>query len=139
MPVRIYDIAKELGLKNPEILAKAKALGITAAKVASSSLDKITAEFLKEELLKEHPDIAAKFATPAVAEPPKPPPVEEKIVVITAPPPEVQVAPPQPEVAVATLEVEPPVDNGQEAAPVPAEAAVAEPPPAPPKPTPPPR
>ena len=44
MPVRIYDISKKLGLENKEILAKAKALGIAAAKVPSSSLDKITAE-----------------------------------------------------------------------------------------------
>ena len=48
MPVRIYDIAKKLGLENKEILAKAKELGIAAAKVPSSSLDKITAECLEE-------------------------------------------------------------------------------------------
>ncbi|MGD0252871.1 MAG: translation initiation factor IF-2 [Verrucomicrobiota bacterium] len=96
MPVRIYDISKKLGLDNKAILAKAKALGITAARVPSSSLDKISAEFLEEELFKDHPEIAAKFkAPPAPAvEAPKPPPVEEKIVVITAPPPE----PPQPEI-----------------------------------------
>src|SRR5208282_2716491 len=59
-------------------------------RVPSSSLDKISAEFLEEELFKDHPEIAAKFkAPPAPAvEAPKPPPVEEKIVVITAPPPE---------------------------------------------------
>ena len=62
MPVRIYDISKKLGLENKEILAKAKALGIAAAKVPSSSLDKISAEFLEEELFKEHPELAAKFA-----------------------------------------------------------------------------
>ena len=53
MPVRIYDISKKLGLENKEILAKAKALGIAAAKVPSSSLDKITAEWLEEEILKD--------------------------------------------------------------------------------------
>jgi len=47
MPVRIYDIAKKLGIENKEVLVKAKELGITAAKVPSSSLDKITAEYLK--------------------------------------------------------------------------------------------
>jgi translation initiation factor IF-2 len=95
MPVRIYDISKKLGLDNKAILAKAKALGIAAARVPSSSLDKISAEFLEEELFKDHPELAAKFkAPPALAvEAPKPPPVEEKIVVITAPPPE----PPKPE------------------------------------------
>ncbi|HEY1490724.1 MAG TPA: translation initiation factor IF-2 [Verrucomicrobiae bacterium] len=86
MPVRIYDISKKLGLENKDVISKAKALGITAAKVASSSLDKITAEFLEEEILKEHPDIAARLHAPKV-ETPKAPVVEEKIVVITAPPP----------------------------------------------------
>jgi len=97
MPVRIYDISKKLGLENKAILAKAKVLGIAAAKVPSSSLDKITAEWLEEELFKDHPEIAAKFkAPPAPAvETPKPPPAEEKIVVITAPPPP---PPPPPEV-----------------------------------------
>jgi len=94
MPVRIYDISKKLGLENKAILAKAKALGIAAAKVPSSSLDKITAEWLEEELVKSHPEIAARLAPKPAPEPPKPPPVEEKIVVITAPPPE----PPKPEV-----------------------------------------
>jgi len=95
MPVRIYDISKKLGLDNKTILAKAKTLGIAAARVPSSSLDKISAEFLEEELFKEHPEIAAKFKAPPapVVEAPKPPPVEEKIVVITAPP-----APPRPEI-----------------------------------------
>src|SRR6185503_20581764 len=93
MPVRIYDISKKLGLENKDIISKAKALGITAAKVASSSLDKITAEFLEEEILKDHPDIAAKLHAPKV-ETPKAPVIEEKIVVITAPPPPPPAAPP---------------------------------------------
>ncbi len=86
MPVRIYDISKKLGLENKEIIAKAKALGIAAAKVASSSLDKISAEWLEEELIKSYPEVAARLAPKAAPEPPKPPPVEEKIVLITAPP-----------------------------------------------------
>jgi translation initiation factor IF-2 len=93
MPVRIYDISKKLGLENKVILAKAKAMGIAAAKVPSSSLDKITAEDLENHLLADHPELAAKFAAPPVVEAPKPPPVEEKVVFITAPPPE----PPKPE------------------------------------------
>ena len=105
MPVRIYDISKKLGLENKAILAKAKVLGIAAAKVPSSSLDKITAEWLEEELFKDHPEIAAKFkAPPAPAvEAPKPPPVEQKVVLITAPPPE----PPKPEVKPPPV-IEPP-------------------------------
>src|SRR3954468_24780102 len=86
MPVRIYDIAKKYGLENKEILAKAKSLGITAAKVPSSSLDKISAEWLEGEILKDRPDIATKINAPAVEEKPKAAPVEEKIVLITAPP-----------------------------------------------------
>jgi translation initiation factor IF-2 len=109
MPVRIYDISKKLGLENKVILAKAKALGIAAAKVPSSSLDKISAEFLEEELFKEHPEVASKFAPAPVVEKPKPPPVEEKIVIITAPPPE-----PKPEIKVehvkAVVATLPPVE-----------------------------
>ena len=88
MPVRIYDISKKLGLENKEIISKAKALGIAAAKVPSSSLDKISAEWLEEEILKSSPEIAARLAPKPAPEPPKPAPVEEKIVLITAPPPE---------------------------------------------------
>jgi len=117
MPVRIYDISKKLGLENKTILAKAKALGIAAAKVPSSSLDKISAQFLEEELFKEHPDLAAKFAPPPAVEKPKAVPVEEKIVIITAPPPE-----PIPEVKAEPVKAA--------AAPPP----VVEPPPPPPKP-----
>ena len=57
MPVRIYDIAKKFGLESKEILTKAKALGIAAAKVPSSSLDKISAEWLEVEFLKDRPDV----------------------------------------------------------------------------------
>ncbi|MDR3456395.1 MAG: translation initiation factor IF-2 [Verrucomicrobiae bacterium] len=85
MPVRIYDIAKKFGLESKEILTKAKALGIAAAKVPSSSLDKISAEWLEEEMVKERPELANKSAA-KVEEKPKAAPVEEKIVLITAPP-----------------------------------------------------
>jgi translation initiation factor IF-2 len=88
MPVRIYDISKKLGLENKQILEKAKSMGIAAAKVPSSSLDKISAEWLEEELIKTFPEAAAKLAPKPAPEPPKPAPVEEKIVLITAPPPE---------------------------------------------------
>src|ERR1041385_5435835 len=111
MPVRIYDISKKLGLENKEIISKAKALGITAAKVASSSLDKISAEYLEGELLKDHPDIAAKLNGPPVEVAPKPAPVEDKIIVITAPPPPPPVetvAEPVSTVTTTTIEAEPP-------------------------------
>src|SRR5512137_2633355 len=103
MPVRIYDISKKLGLENKEVLAKAKELGIIAARVASSTLDKITAEFLEEQLLLLHPRPVAPPPAPEpppaaesqpapvapVAEPPAvpAPAVIEPIQVISAPPP----------------------------------------------------
>ena len=70
MPVRIYDISKKLGLENKQVLSKAKELGIAAARVASSSLDKITAEYLEEQLRKEHPEVHAP-ATPPPAPAPR--------------------------------------------------------------------
>jgi translation initiation factor IF-2 len=114
MPVRIYDISKKLGLENKEIISKAKALGIAAAKVPSSSLDKISAEWLEEELIKDFPEVAARLAPKAAPEPPKPAPVEEKIVLITAPPPE-----PKPEATAAPAVAETKTENG-ESAPAPA-------------------
>ncbi|MGV3772016.1 MAG: translation initiation factor IF-2, partial [Verrucomicrobiales bacterium] len=81
MPVRIYDLAKKLGMESKEVLAKAKALGITSAKVPSSSLDKITAEYLEEQLGPPKAPAApepARTAEPVlIVAPPEPPPVEE--------------------------------------------------------------
>src|SRR2546423_1943680 len=84
MPVRIYDISKKLGLENKDVLSKAKELGIAAARVASSSLDKITAEYLEEKLRLAYPNAAAP-ATP-VAPPPAPPTPQEPITIVSAPP-----------------------------------------------------
>ena len=84
MPVRIYDISKKLGLENKEVLSKAKELGIAAARVASSSLDKITAEYLEQQLIIAHPERAAAAASAPTA----PAPVStahEPIAIITAP------------------------------------------------------
>ena len=75
MPVRIYEIAKKLGIENKVVLAKAKELGITA-KVASSSLDKITAEFLEEKLGGAKPAEAMSSAPPE----PVPEPAPLKII-----------------------------------------------------------
>ena len=82
MPVRIYDIAKKLGIESKEVLARAKELGIATARVPSSTLDKITAEYLESHL---------KPAVTAAPEPPVAPPVPEPIVIVSAPP--VPVAP----------------------------------------------
>ena len=94
MPVRIYEIAKKLNLESKFVLNKAKELGIAAAKVPSSTLDKITAEFLEEQL--------APLAKPL--EPAKPLEVVP-VTIIHAPPP------PQ------SLETAPPVDPMTEGAP----------------------
>jgi translation initiation factor IF-2 len=80
MPVRIYDISKKLGLENKEVLAKAKELGIPAARVASSSLDKITAEYLEDKLKEAHPEIAV---APPAAMAPAPASVPEPVQVVT--------------------------------------------------------
>jgi translation initiation factor IF-2 len=107
MPVRIYDIAKKYGLENKEILAKAKSLGI-AARVPSSSLDKISAEYLEEHLCKEHPELAAKFTSLSTVKKSKSAPAEEKIVIITAPPPETK-PPVEPEPPKIVVLAPPPV------------------------------
>ena len=144
MPVRIYDIAKKLGIESKEVLAKAKELGITAAKVPSSSLDKITAEYLESHF------------KPAVAvPPPAPPPAPEPMSIITeAPPPPVMEAvvqaphieirseapPPIPEPPAveppAPVEAPQPVEvrGMPEPAPVPPPPAPVAPPPPPPEP-----
>ena len=122
MPVRIYDISKKLGLENKDILTKAKELGITAAKVPSSSLDKISAEWLEEEIIRTNPAVAARLATKPVEEKPRPAPVtHEPIKVIHAPPP-VEPPPPAPEIKLG----EPAPDGAGEQAPLPevGEAAV---------------
>ena len=67
MPVRIYDIAKNLGITSKDVLAKAKELKITNARVASSSIDKITAEYLQDTIAKE---LKPAEAEPAVEETP---------------------------------------------------------------------
>ena len=104
MPVRVYDIAKKLGLENKEILAKAKEMGIAAAKVPSSSLDKISAEWLEEEIIKTNPAVAARMVPKPAEEKPKPV-FEEPILVIHAPPPPPVAPPPALAVSADTAEV----------------------------------
>jgi translation initiation factor IF-2 len=122
MPVRIYDIAKKLGIESKEVLAKAKDLGIPGARVPSSSLDKITAAYLEEKLAgtivpqpepvpPAPPEPIVLLTTPAEPPPPPPlplplPPVEEAAV----PLPETEDSPPpgpDPEVITAPEEVQP--------------------------------
>ncbi|MBI3875253.1 MAG: translation initiation factor IF-2 [Verrucomicrobia bacterium] len=88
MPVRIYDIARKLGVESKDVLAKAKELGIKEAKVPSSSLDKITAEYLEEQLGGVKPPAApvapAEPAQPIlITAPPESPPAHEPAVTVT--------------------------------------------------------
>src|SRR6266702_2148159 len=117
MPVRIYDIAKKLGIESKEVLAKAKELGIASARVPSSSLDKITAEFLEGHFT---PVKAAPVAPPAptapdpillVKPPPLPVPAEPTPVELPAPV-EAITSPPvePPPVHSPVVEVPPPVE-----------------------------
>src|SRR5437899_12948098 len=92
MPVRIYDISKKLGLENKEVLAKVKELGIAAARVASSSLDKITAEYLEQQLIQAHPERAAAAAAPAAPAPVRALPTSEPVAIISAHPEETPTA-----------------------------------------------
>src|SRR5215468_8788944 len=108
MPVRIYDISKKLGLENKEVLAKAKTLGIAAARVASSSLDKITAEYLEQQIVLDHPNLAqsAPAATPGAAS-------SGECVIVLAPPPETETAEKQEattSTATAVLDEPPPAE-----------------------------
>ena len=80
MPVRIYDIAKKLGITNKEVLARAKEMGIPNARVASSTLDKITAEYLEERI---GGALKARTVEPAAETP-----ADKGIVIVTAPPEE---------------------------------------------------
>ncbi|MBR90166.1 MAG: translation initiation factor IF-2 [Verrucomicrobiales bacterium] len=111
MPVRIYDIAKSLGIKSKDVLEKAKDLGIQNARVASSSLDKITAEFLETEI--------AKSLKPAEAEPEEKPaeveaPVDSGPVLIVAPEKEPEPDPEEKPEEEPQAETE---DDGEEAVP----------------------
>ncbi len=95
MPVRIYDIAKQLGVTSKEVLSKANELGIANARVPSSSLDKITAEFLvghfsgvsKPEIAPEpatHPEPSIRIVTaPPEEEPPDTEPEAADDVIVT--------------------------------------------------------
>lgn len=92
MPVRIYDLAKKLGLESKEVLTRAKALGIAAAKVPSSSLDKITAEYLEEQLLPFAKKPVAETPPPAAPEPTHVSPETPITVTPPAPQPQASVA-----------------------------------------------
>jgi len=157
MPVRVYEIAKKFGLDSKVVLAKARELGITNLKAASSTLDKITAEWFEEKLAGSLPKpVAAPVVPPEVvviSAPPAPvePPTELTPITILdtpAPVPEpppsappVEEAPPASPLEVAPTPSEPAVQESVAAAPVappPAPVEAPAPPAAPIAPPPPP-
>lgn len=83
MPVRIYDIAQRLGLENKQVLDQAKRLGIAAARVASSSLDTLTAEYLEDNLRSNPPPPAAIQVPQPNTAPAQPAPEQAKATSIT--------------------------------------------------------
>ena len=105
MPVRIYDIAKKVGLPSKAVLARAKELGIPAARVPSSTLDKITAEYLLEQLGYKPKPVAPPAPSPEAA---PAPPAEVAAPVPAAPAPEAAAPPPVEISPPAPAEVTPP-------------------------------
>jgi translation initiation factor IF-2 len=139
MPVRIYDIAKKLGIESKQVLAIAKELGIKEAKVPSSSLDKITAEFLEEKLgpLKPaEPAPVVEAPAPLVIikapEPEPPPPAPEELAPVADAAP---VAEPAGETATISTAPVAPAPATSSAPPAPVAPAPPAPPAEPPKPT----
>ena len=69
MPVRIYDISKKLGLENKEVLAKAKELGIAAARSPPVRWIRSPPNFSREQLVRltpvESPPRPGRSPTPA--------------------------------------------------------------------------
>ena len=104
MPVRIYEIAKKAGIPSKDVLAKAKELGITNAKVASSTLDKITAEYLEEQIIGTQESVPAPEQPQATAEP----------VIITAPEEEEEAEPEEEEETKEGTEPEESQNNEEE-------------------------
>ncbi len=124
MPVRIYEIAKKLNLESKFVLNKAKELGIAAAKVPSSTLDKITAEFLEEQLAPLakplEPTKPVEVTPVTIIHAPPPPPLEPEPAPAPAPP-AVPAWVPEPVAAIPSAVVEParPVVSETEVAPIP--------------------
>ncbi|MBM3892573.1 MAG: hypothetical protein FJ388_25935, partial [Verrucomicrobia bacterium] len=99
MGIRVYELSKKYGVENAVLIEKLHALGYKQVKQPSNTIDKITAEYLVNELgLKEvapPPPVAPPApkieAPPPAAAPPAP--------VVTAPAPTPKVAAPKPAVS----------------------------------------
>jgi hypothetical protein len=101
MPIRVYEIAKDLKLESRVVLAVARQLGIAGAKVPSSNLDKITGEYLREQLIEWKSKQLTAYPS-AAGDPPLINPVLPQVVQPARVVPEVRIAhqqvtaPPQP-------------------------------------------
>jgi translation initiation factor IF-2 len=141
MPVRIYDIAKKLGIESRFVIARAKELGISTARVASSTLDKITAEYLEEQLGYKPAPAASETAPAPAAAPAAELPAAEALdpspVVVPGAPSETAAPPEPPLPAVPAMETVPTGESGvveatpSASAPAPAPVVAATPPAAP--------
>ncbi|MBI5687374.1 MAG: translation initiation factor IF-2 [Verrucomicrobia bacterium] len=75
MGIRVYDISKKYGVENALLIEKLHALGYKQIKQPSATIDKITAEYLIQELaLKEVVHAPPPPPAPEPAPPPPPPP-----------------------------------------------------------------
>jgi translation initiation factor IF-2 len=133
MPVRIYEIAKKLNLESKFVLTKAKELGIAAAKVPSSTLDKITAEFLEEQLAPlakpaEAPKPAVEPTPVLIISTPEPPPPAPAPAPVAVAPVPVEPTKPAPVAAAAPAPVQPPAPKPSAPAPVESPATASVPP-----------
>lgn len=85
MPIRIYDIAKSLNIESRYVLAKARELGIAAAKVPSSQIDKITGEYLLNQMRKSLPVESSRPPNPIAGRGPMTPSVTPPVYLPATP------------------------------------------------------
>ena len=141
MSTRVHELAKELGLKSPELIERIQKWGLDVKASALASLDPAMAgrirQLVKDDSSTSASAPAAKPAPPA----PVPAPPEKPAIRSTAPAPRSPAAPPpkaHPAPTAAPAAPAPPrVEPRPDATPAPAPGATAAPAPAPPKPAPP--
>jgi translation initiation factor IF-2 len=93
--MRVYELARELGIESKQVLEQALGLGVEV-KTASSSLDAETAELVRMAFSEEPGGAGAVLEEPPVV-------VEEPPVVVEEPPVVVEELPAAPEITIATV------------------------------------
>jgi translation initiation factor IF-2 len=100
MGIRVYDISKKYGVENALLIEKLHALGYKQVKQPSATIDKITAEYLIQELgLKEVVHVPP--PPPPAPTPPPPLPAEPVPIAPPAVSPKTQAAPVAPSPVIA--------------------------------------